>query len=105
MDLEQRTELAKQWRAAQKIDTERAEVLGALARHPGWTVFVELINSKLEADGMALLSPLGSMDDIPKSEHLKGTMYGLVLARDLPQFIVESMKAQDSSPTEETEDE
>ena len=104
MDPQQRIELAKQWRAAQKVDRERAEALSALSRHPGWAVFVSLIDSKLEADGMALLSPLDSMNDIPKAEHLKGTMYGLVLARDLPSFIVESMKAQDASDPAHTED-
>ena len=69
-------------------DEDLVQVLGLLIKHPGFKRYQDLLNSQLTVRGSFLLEPLPSLDSIPSSEHNKGTMYGLTLARDLPSSII-----------------
>lgn len=85
-------DLYKRARAADKIDKERAETFQGLVQHPGWKLFVELLDFQVGSLGEAVLAPSGSMDGALGLEYIKGTMRGLLLARHLPQYTIDQMK-------------
>lgn len=89
-------QLLKDSRIYDKVDRDRAEVLEGLIRTPGWRVFVELVNEIIEHRGAELLAPAGSIDGVLVGEHLKGSMSGLIMARDLPSVIIAQMEAMKS---------
>jgi hypothetical protein len=86
-------ELLKQSRAGDKEDRERAELFSGMIVSPGWKMYSELLTKLIEMRGSELLSPCSGVDATYGQEHMKGTMNGLILARDLPATIVEHMKA------------
>lgn len=85
-------ELKKIARDADRVDKERADLLRALVKHPGWAVYVGILNAKLQELGDDVLAPLSSVDGCIVAEGVKGTMRGLLLARNLPEQIIEQMK-------------
>ena len=90
-------DLLKASRVYDKIDRDRAAVLEGLVRTPGWRIFVELVNEIIEHRGAELLLPAGSIDGVLSGEHLKGSMSGLIMARDLPSVIIAQMEAMKST--------
>lgn len=82
-------EIAREQRREAARDAETVELFGILVKHPGFKRFQEVIDRMLKARGEFLLEPIPSLDAIPASEHQKGTMYGLALARDLPSVTIE----------------
>lgn len=89
---DQLTEVIKVARAAQKIDRERAQLFEALVASPAWKSYIELLNSLLQARSDQLMAPAGSIEGAIALEYVKGTMGGLIMARDLPSLIIDSMK-------------
>lgn len=87
-------EFVRESRAREKIDRERAELFVALLRTDGWKAYESLLASLLESKGSELLRPAGSLDGCIQAEHVKGTMYGLLLAKDLPGVTIASMRVQ-----------
>jgi hypothetical protein len=79
-----------------KVDRDRAEIFERMVRTPAWLLFVELVNDIIETRGAELLSPAGSIDGVLAGEHLKGSMSGLIMARDLPSVIIAHMEAMKS---------
>lgn len=98
------TELVKEGRAAEVKDRERAELFGVLIASPGWTAYSEVLNKMIEDRGSEILAPARSVDGAIALEHVKGAMYGLILARDLPFATIEAMKQLAAShPAQEEE--
>jgi len=89
-------ELLREARAATRIDKERAEVLEAFVKTPGWKLYEELLENRIQSLGSEVLEPAGSLDGAIALEHVKGTLKGLILARDLPSVILGATK--DFSP-------
>lgn len=79
-----------------KVDRDRASIFEGLVRSPGWILFVELVNEIIEHRGAELLAPSGSIDGVLAGEHLKGSMSGLIMARDMPSVIIAHMEAMKS---------
>lgn len=77
-------------KAARKAyDLRRRRAFGDLLKSEGWKYFEELLNNRLAEDGKSLLSPLPpELNARERAEHLKGTMYGIAWARDLPAVTI-----------------
>jgi len=95
--------LVKSAREAKKVDREREELFKVLIRHPGWVLYVELLNARKQMFSDQLLAPAGSVDGAVAQEYIKGALFGLVLATDLPQLTVIGMEQAESSGDEEAE--
>lgn len=91
MDKTQIEELHRNAKLANRIDNERVEAFTALLKHPGWEVYQELLNAKIQAYSDALMSPAGSVDGAVALEWVKGAMSGVILARDLPSVTIAAM--------------
>lgn len=88
-------ELLKSSRKATQEDLKLADDLEALMRHPGWASYLALVLGRRIQDlGELLLQPAGSTSGAWRTEFIKGALYGLCLARDLPSVIVQSMRAE-----------
>lgn len=100
----QTEELLKQARAANKEDRERAEVFQSLLKHPGWTLYASLLNSQLQSCAENLMLPREELrEGKMNSEYLKGTMRGLIMARDLPSATIAGIEQlRTSEPAQET---
>lgn len=96
-------DLLKDGRALDKIDRDRAELFEPMVKTPGWLAYVEVLNSMIEQRGTEILGPAGSVDGAMRLEYIKGAMFGLLLARDLPSVTIQQMSA--SRPATELPDE
>lgn len=86
-------ELLRASREALVKDRQRADAFASLLKHPGWKLYVELLGSLIQDRGSLILAPAGSVDGAVFLEHVKGTMNGLILARDLLPAIIQSTPA------------
>jgi hypothetical protein len=89
---EQLEELQKQARLADTIDKERADLFQGLVNHPGWVVYQELLNIRVQMYADAIMAPAGSVDGAIALEWVKGAMSGVILARDLPSVTINAMQ-------------
>lgn len=95
-DQEIREELRKQ-----KFDRERAEAFGRLVATEAWQWYVELLNNNIGERTAMLLEPVEDGKHLA-SEHNKGTVYGLIYARDLlPHIIAVAKELKTSDPADE----
>ncbi len=86
-------ELLKASRQATKEDLELVEAMEALCRTPGWRIFVSrVLAPRVQGVGELILQPAGSTSGAWRTEFLKGALYGLCLARDMPSVIIASMR-------------
>lgn len=85
-------ELLSESRKAKKEDKEMAEALSSMMKTRGWAFYMHLLGAHIQSFSDVMLQPAGSLDALVSGEFVKGAMYGLVLARDRPSVIVESMK-------------
>jgi hypothetical protein len=97
-------ELLKNARSADKIDRERAELFTAMIKTPAWIEYVSLLNMRLQGFADQVLSPSGSVDAMIGLEYVKGTMSGLVIARDLPSVTIAAMDQLRRGPVEPAEE-
>src|SRR5690348_9099262 len=67
-------ELLKTSKAADREDRERAEVLQALIKHPGWDVYAHLLQVFVQSRSNQVLGPAGSVNGAVALEYVKGTM-------------------------------
>lgn len=86
-------ELLKASREALRQDRILKDGLEGLVKHPGWKVFQDLLHKMIDARGMVVLMPAGNADGAIGLEFVKGTMNGLILARDLPSLIIDAVPA------------
>lgn len=96
-------ELKKQAIVADKEDRERGEILQSFVKHPGWALFLALVEKNMQAAADMLMQPEQTLErDGMNSEYLKGTMRGLIIARDIPSATIAGMKDIRTSDVEET---
>lgn len=84
--------LLKEGRRADVEDKEFAEAMQGLMKAPGWPLYEAKLTQMIEARGEQIMSPAGSVDGAIALEHVKGTMMGLLLARNLPAVTIAAMK-------------
>lgn len=76
-------------------DVRRARAFGELSRLEGWQMYVDLLNSYITDRGSQLMEPLDSDPNAAaRQEYVKGTMFGLSLARDVVPLSIRSMQEQ-----------
>lgn len=86
-------ELLKVSKEALEKDRRRKDAFEGLIRHPGWREYQMLLATMIQARADEILAPAGSAEKAMLLEFVKGSMNGLILARDLPSLIVESTPA------------
>jgi len=93
-------DIIKASRAAMKEDLQLAADLERLVASREWIAYLnQVIGRRIQDIGELILQPSVSQDGMVKTEFLKGAMYGLCLARDLPSVIIRSMR-EASKPQE-----
>lgn len=97
-------DLRKQARTANKQDRELAEFMQILIKSPGWPAYQELIHKRIDSLGMEVLEPAAGLDRAIALEYQKGTMRGLIMARDLPNVTIAAMKDLTVPATENEDD-
>lgn len=89
---DQISELQKAARSADKIDRERMEHFRGLLKHPGWALYQELLNIRVQLYADAVMAPSGSVNGAIALEWVKGAMSGVILSRDLPAVIIAAIE-------------
>lgn len=84
-------ELIRQAREADREDKKLSEALALLVRHSSFPALQNLLNKRLQTLSEEMLAPANSVDRLIAQEYIKGAMFGLILARDLPVIIVDSL--------------
>lgn len=95
-----RDEIQKESRKLTKEDLERVEDFKALVKMPGWNAYQSLLNNQIQSLMMGVLEPT---ENAAASEHKKGTVYGLIKARDLLTVIIAA--AEEARKSEKKDDE
>lgn len=90
-------------RKALREDREKIELLEILVKHPGWEVYLGILRAKLQMFSEQILAPAGSQDGLVVQEYVKGTMCGLIIARDIAAVTIAG-KDQLKQPVGEEED-
>lgn len=94
-------ELLKEARAADRADRHAAELFSSMIKTEAWQLYLAMLNRRIEGQGALLTSPAGSIDGVLVGEYEKGTMRGLLIARDLPAL---TMKAAEQLSDPDTGD-
>lgn len=55
----------------------------------------QVLGPRIQDFGATLLQPAGSVDGMVKAEFVKGALFGLCLARDLPSVIISTTQKQE----------
>jgi hypothetical protein len=89
-------ELISAGRRADEEDKKLIDNMTRLTRSHDFAMYVNrVLGPRIEQFGSALLEPSGSQDGMVRSEFMKGALYGLCLARDLPSVIISATIKQD----------
>jgi hypothetical protein len=94
IDAKEIQELIKSSRLADRQDKDLAELLAGMVRTPAWKAFVGLLESRIQVCSDIVVSPCVGVDAAFGQEYVKGTMCGLLLARGLPDAIVDAIKQE-----------
>lgn len=85
-------DLLSEARAADKEDFERAELFAVLIKVPGWEKYIQLIDRRIQLLADAILEPAGGLDGVISFEFIKGTMRGLLIARDITSVTIAAVE-------------
>lgn len=91
-------ELAKQSRAADKTDRERAELFEVMLKTEAWKEFSKLVDVMVQRLADQIQGPGVSVDGMVMLEYQKGTMRGLLVAQGLPQYTITVAKQINPNP-------
>ena len=90
-------------RKADKEDKELADAMQRLVKNSDFQSYMlKVLLPRTESFGMTLLTPSGGMDGMVRSEFIKGALFGLCLARDMPSVIIQAMN--EARSTQENQD-
>lgn len=97
------SDLVSEARKADAEDKERAELFSVMVKSPGWQEYVALLNRRIQIFADSVLEPAGGLDGTIASEFVKGTMRGLLLARDIPSVTIQAVEQlrRDKSMTQD----
>lgn len=90
--LNQLRDLQKEARKAYLEDGAAADSFEQLQTTTAWGYYTRAIDRRLQMFADQMLSPAAGMDGLIASEFIKGAMFGLSLARDLPSVTIQAMK-------------
>lgn len=91
-DKERLAELIKESRETNRKDAMAAQVFEAMIATTGWSSYVRELDRRLQTFADQMLRPAGSLDGCLTQEFIKGAMFGLTLARDIPSVTIAAMK-------------
>lgn len=103
--MDNRAELAKDAKKADVEDVKKARALQALTKMEGWIFYQAALNNLIADKTKNIFEPTPA-DGRDAEQHNKGVVYGLIVARDLPNVIVGAMRElldkQSSEPGEKS---
>lgn len=84
-------------------DVKRARAFEEMCRTEGWKLFSDLMNTWINVRMAQLIGPTPE-GKANETEHIKGTVYGIMMCRDTPGVNIATMKeiaGAGSNPVEE----
>lgn len=96
--------LLKDGRKADTEDREFAEAMQGLVKSPSWQLYEAQLTRLIENRGEQVMGPANSADGAWALEYVKGAMYGLLLARNLPAVTIAAMKHLTPAKDDDNED-
>lgn len=91
-------ELLKAGRKADEEDKKLIENMERLQHSHDFDMYCrQVLGPRITSFGSALLEPSGTQDGMVRSEFMKGALYGLCLARDLPSVIISATQKLEAS--------
>lgn len=98
----QETEIEKQAREQTKADLEQFEAFRDMVKTEGWRLFTIWLNMQIESRTQTIFErPQPGLDARRGEDHDKGACYALILARDIPQTIIDAYKASRAQDDED----
>lgn len=85
-------ELASDERDRRRRAIKDSEAFETLLKHPGWEAYLRLIEAVAQNYYKTTMMPLENVFEVTKTEHAKGTLYGLNLAASLPHAKIQEAK-------------
>lgn len=85
------SEAKKEIQSINRDDVKRAKAFKDMIKTEGWAYYQGLINTFIEQRMNAVLQPTSDSQQLA-SEHVKGAVYGLILARDAVQATVDAVQ-------------
>jgi len=79
--------------AAEREVLHQAHMLKTLTETPGWKIFVDMLQNRVDMEATIALGKTESIDQVFAKEFAKGTFNGLRLAMELPSITIQT--AQD----------
>ncbi len=95
-------QLLREAKKADSVDRERADAFASLVRHPGWVVYMEILEARIQMLADEVLAPAKSVDGMVTLEYVKGAMSGLIMARDIPSVTIAAK--DEMRPVQENDD-
>jgi hypothetical protein len=94
-------EIARRDKEQARFDRERVELWEEMVRTQAWKLYSDTLGRMIEEKASGLLSPLGEAGNAAAvQEYEKGTVRGMLLARNLPELTIAN-KPQTSSQDED----
>lgn len=85
-------------------DFRLAKTMEELVRFPQWDIYVLALERKMQEFADSAVAKSFSMDHLIAREFDKGTLYGLLLAKGLPQATIDSMAQVPHGDVQEIEE-
>lgn len=91
-------ELLKAGRLADEEDKKLVDNMQHLTQNHDFQMYAkQVLAPRIEQFGAMLLEPSTNVDGLVRSEFIKGALYGLCLARDLPSVILTATRKGETS--------
>lgn len=83
---------------------DQLSIWRSFLNHSGWKLFEETVMSQLEMQRGMLMTPLETLDGVPRQEFMKGELYRAGLLLGLPETQLEVLKVEQERLQKEIED-
>jgi len=91
-------DLLKTSKQADLEDQKLVDNMYRLVRSHDFDMYVkQVLGPRIQSFGASLLEPSGSSDGMVRAEFIKGALYGLCLARDLPSVILSATQKKEDA--------
>lgn len=95
-------EEAREERKKREQDRETVDLFKSLVKHEGWKRYIQILNNQIAERTVDIFAPTPAGETL-KSEHNKGTVFGVLYCRDVVPTII-AANEQIPSPTEEDDE-
>lgn len=97
-------ELLRLSREQGRQDRELLSLFETLPRNAAFQAYIGLLNTLLGSKTGEVIAASGGVDGVIRAEYVKGSMFGMILARDLVPTIIAQMKQGQLAEGDEDDD-